>query len=481
MAEQTLKEKTSKGLFWGGMSNGVQQLLSVIFGIFLARTLTPGDYGLVGMLTVFTLFAQTLQDGGFISALVNRPTIREEDYNSVFWLSMIVSFACYIILFLSAPLIARFFHQPVLTTLARWSFLSILFSGLGTAPRAYLSKRLQVKQMAISNIVAVSLSGIIGVYLAFQGFAYWALVVQTLVMMGLTNLGYLFFSDWRPSFAFSLQPVREMLPYALPLLFTGLFSIANSYLMTLILGRHYSAEKTGYYTQANKWALMGSNVLNGMALSVAQPVMTEVIDDRDRHLRVFRKLLRFTAFLSFPSMFGLALIAPEFIVLALTSKWSESILMLQILCISGSFIPIISICSNMILSKGRSNTFMWIHLSLFMSLLGIAFLLYPFGVLAMLIGISSINVLWLFVWVFFVNREIGYSYRGLISDLLPFLVISALVMIITFFITRGINNLAVLISAKILVAIALYVIVMWITKSVTFKETLQFFFRHKQI
>lgn len=477
MGGSTLKEKTSKGLFWGGMSSGIQQLLSVIFGIFLARTLSPDDYGLVGMLAVFSVLAQNLQDGGFVSALINRPVYKHEDYNAVFWLSVTISVVCYIILFLAAPLISRFFHQPVLTKLARWTFLCFLFSGIGTAPRAFLSKHLKIKQMAISGIVAVLFSGLIGVYLAVRGHAYWALVVQSLVMVGLTNLGYCFFSDWKPSLKLSFQPIKEMYRYAMPLLFTGLFSMANSYLMTLILGRRYSAGQTGYYTQANKWATMGSSVLNGMVGSVAQPVLAEVVEEKERHLRVFRKLIRFTAFVSFPALLGLGLIAPEFIVLALSPKWMDSVVMLQILCVSGSFVPLITICAQQVLSKGKSHVFMWVHMALFIAVSGTAFLLYPLGILAMLTGVSAVNVLWLFVWVFFVRRETGYTYGGLFSDLLPYLGISAAVMVVTFFITKGIPGMVVRLVAKILVAAALYLSILWVTKSVALRESIHFIFK----
>ena len=474
MAEQTLKEKTSKGLFWGGMSSSVQQLLNVLFGILLARTLSPDDYGLVGVLAVFSILAQIIQDGGFISALINRPAYHHEDYNAVFWFSVIVSLACYIFLFFAAPLIADFFHQPILVKLARWSFVGFVFSGIGIAPRAFLSKYLKIKQMAISNIVAVTLSGLIGVFLALHGFQYWALVVQSLVLVGVTNFGYCLFSEWKPSFSITISPVREMFGFALPLFITGVFSVANSQLMTVILGRRYSPEQTGYYSQANKWALMGSNVMNGMVNTLAQPVLSEVVDEGERHLRVFRKLIRFTSFVSFPALLGLGLIVPEFIILALSSKWTDSILMLQILCVSGSFIPLTTICSQLVLSKGKSYTFMWVQIMLFIFVLAAAFLLYPFGILAMLIGVSTINVIWLFVWVFFVNRETGYTFRGFLSDILPYFMISVFVMASTFFMTQGFDNLAIRLVMKVLIAFFLYVFVMWATKSVIFKESIQF-------
>ena len=172
MAEQSLKDKTAKGLFWGGLSNGIQQLLNLVFGIFLARLLTPADYGMVGMLTVFSLIAGSLQESGFISALINKKDIKDEDYNAVFWFSILTSLLLYTILFFCAPLIAKVFHQPELTPLARYSFLGFVITGTGTAHSAYLYKNLMVKQRSILNITAQIISGTAGVILAYNGLGW---------------------------------------------------------------------------------------------------------------------------------------------------------------------------------------------------------------------------------------------------------------------------------------------------------------------
>ena len=166
MTEQSLKEKTAKGLFWGGVSNGVQQLLNLFFGIFLARLLSPSDYGMVGMLTVFSALASILQEGGFISALTNRKQTNHKDYNAVFWFSCLMGISMYSLLFFCAPLIARFYNQPELTSLARLSFLSFLISSTNVAPRAFLFKRLKTKENAIISFFALTFSGILGIILA---------------------------------------------------------------------------------------------------------------------------------------------------------------------------------------------------------------------------------------------------------------------------------------------------------------------------
>lgn len=474
MGESTLKEKTSRGLFWGGMSSFLQQLLQAAFGIYLARTLTPDDYGLVGMLTVFNLLALTLQDGGFVSALINRKGLNHDDYNAVFWFNVFISLFCYLVLFCCAPLIARFFHHPELVKLARWSFLSFVLAGFCTAHRAYLTKKLMVKEMAIVNIAAAVISGFLGVYLAWRGWAYWTLVIQSLVLGFLTTAGYWFFSKWRPSFHFDFRPVKEMFRYSVKLLITTSLGILNSNLVTVILGRYYSAERVGYYTQANKWSQMGMNVLTGMVNSVAHPVLATVVEEQERQIRVFRKMVRFAAFVSFPAMFGLAFIAPEFITVALTDKWAESILLLQILCVGTAFTPVIHIFSNLLLSRGKSSPYMWANIALFAVILALVFFLYPLGITAMVVGVTAANILWVFIWAALVRREIGYTFRHLLTDLLPFLGVTLVAIAAVYFLTRGIGSPALSMALKIVLVAILYTLVMWQSKATVLQECLQY-------
>ena len=480
MAGSTLKDKTSKGLFWGGMSSFLQQLLNAAFGIYLARTLAPDDYGLVGMLAIFTLLATVMQECGFPSALINRKEIRHDDYNAVFWFTLTVSAICYIVLFCCAPLIARYFHQPALVGLARLSFVSFILVGLGTAHRTYLLKKLMIREMAVVSIVSVIISGTVGVILASRGFAYWTLAIQALVLNALSTAGYWLFSKWRPSFRLDLRPIREMFSYGIRIWFTSMLAIVNSNLVSVFLGRYYSAERVGYYTQANKWSQMGVSVLTGMVTSVAQPVLASVTEESQRQLRVFRKMVRFAAFIAFPAMLGLAFIAPEFITLVLTDKWNDSIVLLQILCAGAAFTPVIHVCSNLILSRGKSSSYMWSQITLFALILGLVFLLAPSGITAIVAGITAINALWIFVWAFLAHREIGYTFGQLMNDLLPFLGIAAVSIAGAWLLTRWITVPWQLMTAKIVVTAAVYVFLMWVTRSVTFRESVQFLLHRNQ-
>lgn len=475
MAEQSLKDKTAKGLLWGGISNGAQQLLNLFFGIFLARLLTPADYGMVGMLTIFSLIAGSIQESGFISALINKKDIKHEDYNAVFWFSILTSLCLYTILFFCAPLIARFFHQPELTALARYSFIGFVIASTGIAHSAYLYKNLIVKQRAFLNMTALIISGTAGVTLAYNGYSYWGIATQSIVFVSVIMLGYWFISPWRPTFHLNFTPLKGMIAFSSKMLATNIFNHLNNNIFSIILGKFYSEKEVGYYNQANKWNSMGYSLISGMIHGVAQPVLTQVADDKERQLRVFRKMMRFTAFVAFPAMLGLSLIAPELITIAITDKWTKSAQILQILCISGAFIPITNLCSNLVISKGKSNIYMWNAILLGLLQLLVMYLIHPYGIRTMIVTYVCINISWLMVWHHFVHKEIHYKFIHLLMDILPFLFISAIVMITTLYLTSFITSILLLFLCKILIFGILYLLIMWISNSHTFRESWQYF------
>lgn len=481
MAEQSLKEKTAKGLFWGGLSNGMQQLLNLFFGIFLARILDAEDYGMVGMLSIFSLIAGSLQESGFTAALANKREISHKDYNAVFWFSTGLSACLYLILFFCAPLIARFYDIPELTALARYSFLGFFVASLGIAHSAYLFRNLMVKQKALALNIGLIASGTVGVTMAYMGFAYWGIATQSIVYVGTINICYWYFSPWRPTLSFDLRPLKGMISFSSKLLVTNIFNHINNNILTVILGKFYSEEEVGYFTQANKWNYMGHSLVSGTVNSVAQPVLSGLSDDRERQQRVFRKMLRFTAFVSFPAMLGLSLIAPELITIAITDKWMASASILQILCIGGAFIPLTNLYSNLVISKGKSNIYMWSTISLGIVQLGSMLLLYPYGIHTMIIIYVAINIGWLLVWHYFVWREIQFSLFHALKDILPFAGIAAGVMIVTYYLTLGFTNLYLLIAGKIIIAFILYTVILWLSRSVTFRESLHYIrFKNKR-
>lgn len=395
---QSLKEKTARGLLWGGLSNGVQQILNLVFGLFLARMLTPADYGMVGMLSVFTVIATALQESGFTAALVNKRETRHEDYNAVFWFSIGMSFCLYILLFASAPLIADFYHKPELTPLARYLFLGFVLSGMGTAHSAWLFKHLMVKQRTISQITALVISGCVGMTMAYNGFSYWSIATQNLVYVTVTTLFYWYFASWTPSININLRPLRNMLGFSSRILVTNMFSHVNYNMFSIILGRYYPTRDVGFYDQAYKWSSMGGLFILGMINSVAQPVLAEVANDRKRQQHIFRKLMIFTIAVSFPLMLGIGLMAEELVNLFLTDKWTGTIPLLRLLCISGAFVPITNLYQQLLISRGRSDLYMWGVIIEGILILICLLLASPYGVENMLKTYVCLYISYVGVW-----------------------------------------------------------------------------------
>ena len=481
MTEQSLKDKTAKGLFWGGVSNGVQQLLNLLFGIFLARLLTPADYGMVGMLTVFSALASILQEGGFISALTNRKKTEHKDYNAVFWFSLLMGTSLYTLLYICAPLIADFYQQPQLTSLARLSFLSFLISSTNVAPRAFLFKQLRTKENAIISFCSLTISGIIGIVLAYKGFAYWGIAIQTIAFTtGTTILSY-YFSGWRPSLHIDFTPIKEMIGYSSKLIVTHTFQIINNNLFSILLGKFYNEKEVGYFNQANKWSTMGYTTINGMLTSVAQPVLSTLSDDKERQLNALRKMLRFTAFVSFPAMFGLSFTSQELIVLAVTDKWLPSANIMQILCIGGAFIPFSGLFSQLMLSREHSSIYMWNTIALSLSQLFGAYLLYPYGITPMLYAFISINMSWTFVWLHFIQKEIKLSLPNFLKDISPYLLLSIACIFACSFITEPIENVGLRLIGKISIVGLFYIAILWKANSTILQESIHFIFKKKGV
>ena len=322
---ETLKEKTTRGLFWGGMNNVVQQGLGLLFGIILGRLLNPEDYGMIAMILVFQLIANALQESGFKSAIGNLKEPQHNDYNSVFWFNIIVGVTCYVILFFVAPLIADYYHTPELVLLCRVAFLTIIFAALGTAQSAYLFRNMMVKEQAKCNMTATLLSSIIGVTLAFLKCGYWALAIQSMAYIGLNSMLLWYFSPWRPTLHLDFGPVKHMFRFSSKLLATTILERINTNVMNILLGRHFTKHEVGNYNQAYQWNSKVFYLLQGTLAQVAQPVFTNVADEQERQLRILRKLMRFTAFLAFPMLFGFGLVAQEFIVLTIGEKWLSSL------------------------------------------------------------------------------------------------------------------------------------------------------------
>ncbi len=490
---ESLKQKTAKGLFWGALNSGTTQVLNLVIGIALARLLTSADYGIVSVLAIFTAIAGDLQSAGFTQGLVNIKNPTDRDYNSVFTFNVGVSVAMYLLLFFCAPLIALFFEQPCLTDVSRLVFLTFLISSLGIAHGGYMIKNMMNREMAIIGGAALVTSGAVGITLALLGYSYWALAWQQVVYIAALNLGrYYYVRAWRPRLTTDLTPVREMAPFALKILVTKIVNTVSNNVLTLIFGKLFPFHQVGYYSQAYKWDTMANSLVSNTVGQIAQTVLVEAEEPQphsstatpttpasqsqgdNRQLRVFRKMLRFTCFLSMPLMFGLALVGEEFILLTIGEKWRDCVPLLQVLCLSGAFIPMFTMYQNLSISQGRSDVFMWLNLVQIALQTAIILAFHGHGMFTMVCAYSAFLILWLLPWHHFAGRLIAYRWTDMARDVLPFTLTAATVMAATHYATAMIENLLLLITLRIILAALLYYIIMRLAGAEILKECERF-------
>ena len=481
MKEKSLKERTAKGLLWGGLSNGMMQLLGALFGLALMRLLTPADWGKVYMLNIFAALASTLQESGFIAALCNKKEPTDQEYNAVFWFNMIVSSSLYIILWFLAPYIADFYNDPELTSLARFLFLGFLLSGLGTVQRAYLFGHLMVRETSICGITAMLLSGTIGVVLAWQGFAHWGIVAQSVAFVFFVQMMNWYYSKWRPSFHIDLRPAWDMFTFSSKLLLTNIFNILNNHAFSVLLGKCFGNTQAGVYGTARKWNDMASGTLNGMVSGVAQPTLAQVVDDKGRYVQIFRKMLRFISFISFPALLGLGMISEEFILIAGGEKWLASARILALLCIYGAFFPITTLYSNLTISRGHSGVNMACTIGQCLAVWTGLIVLYLNGyeMMHMVIFFIILNIVWLGIWQWWAKRLIGMKWRWVACDTLPFLAFTLCILALTWWVTSPITSLWALMLSRIFLAALLYAGAMYLSGAKIMREAMGYILKKK--
>ena len=476
---ETLKEKTAKGIAWGAVNNGATQVLNLVFGIVLARKLSTEDYGLVALLTIFTALAGCIQAAGFSQALANLKTPTHRDYNAVAWFNILAGCMMYVILFFCAPLIALFFKQPLLTDVSRLVFLTIPISAMGIVPNAKLWIELRTRENAIIGITALSVSGCCGVWMAYNGWAYWSLVWQQIIFITVVNILRYYFTHWMPTLPVDFSPIRKMFRFSSKLLLTNMLTVTSQNVLTFIFGKLLPISVVGQFSQANKWNTMANSFISGTMNSVAQPVFANAGDDMGRQERVFRKMLRFASFLSFPLMLGLALVAHEFILVTVGPKWEPCVPLLQILCIGGAFLPIQSLYHNFIISRGRSDFYLHLVTIQIVLQIGLTLCLASLGITIMVAAFSALNVCFTVCWHFALRRLCPLSTLNALKDTTPFALIALGCLVVVHYCTLWTDILWLRLALRILMAALLYAGIMKILQAKVMDECINFF-RKKQ-
>ena len=495
---ESLKDKTAKGLFWGGMNNGVQQLLGLAFGIILGRLLDPSDYGMTAMLAVFSVIANELQSSGFKTGLINLREPKHEDYNAVFWFNIVAGIVLYVALWFAAPLIADYYHEPKLIPLSRYVFLGFVFSSFGMAQSAYLTKQMQIKQIAKCGMTATLSSSLVSVAMAAMGFGYWALATQYLMYIAVNTILLWWFSPWRPTIVgvrsqesgvrrnlpspvfCLLTPLKRLFPFSFRIMLSAIFTQLNNNVMNLLLGHYYGKTNTGHYNQAYQWSSKCFLLVGNMLRQVDQTVLVGLRDERERQLAVLRKMMRFTAFISFPLLFCLAMVSHEFIVLAIGEKWAFAASLLPLLCLSGAFMPLSTLLTDSVISQHRSDIYLWSTVALGVLQIAMMVGLWHQGIVVMVWAYTLLNIIWVFVWHFFVRRLMGYGLLAFLKDIVPFALAAAGVMLVTYFATQAISVLWLKLLCRVAIATLLYYVVMRVAGAVILKEVIGFFTRGRK-
>lgn len=475
-----LKDRTAKGLLWSAINNGATQVLNIVFGICLARLLTPDDYAVTGVLVIFSTIAANLQDSGFSQALINLQNPTKRDYDSVFWFNFLMSLTLYTVLFFCAPLIASYFQMPCLVEVSRVVFLGFVIAGLSISSGAYLRKNLMNKEIAILSLSALALSGVVGVSMALCEMTYWSLVGQQLTYISVITLGRFYFCSWLPSLHFSFGPVRKMMGFGMNMLITNVVNTISENLMTFIIGHNIKSKAAvGNFTQGNKWNLMASKMVSETVGQLAQAVLVEVTDDRERQLRVFRKMLRFSAFFAMPAMLGLSLVSNEFILATLGEKWADCVPMMRILCLGGAFLPFYTLYRNLAVSSGRGRLYLWLGVSQVLAQLGVVLYFSKQGIMPMIVAFVVFQVVWLGTWQVFARGYIGMRWRMLVADVAPYLLAAATTMAATWFATSFIVSVWLLLIVRVLVAALLYGLIMWLIHDDILNEIIHKYIKKK--
>jgi len=355
---ESLKHKTVKGVGWSFVDNIANQGITFLVGLVLARILTPAEYGVMAMVTIFIAISNSIVDSGFSNALIRKIKIERIDYNTVFYFNLVVSLFLYLVLFLCAPAISTFFKEPILIDVMRVIGWILVINALAIIPRTILVRNVDFKTQTKVSLISSVLSGIIGIGMALTGFGVWSLVGQQLSRQLLNTTFLWFFCRWRPVWEFSVRSFRELFGFGSKLLLSGLLNTIYKDIYALVIGRYYSAADLGQYTRASQFNTIFSSNLTTVVQRVSYPVLSSIQNEDMRLREAYRRVIKVTMLVTFACMLGLAAVAEPLLVLLIGEKWLPAVYFLQIICFAGMLYPLHAINLNILQVKGRSDLFL---------------------------------------------------------------------------------------------------------------------------
>lgn len=470
MAEQKLKEKTIKGTVWSAIDNAAQFGTMFIVGVVLARLLTPDDYGLIGILAIFTAISNTLINGGFTSALIRTKEISDDDYNTAFVSNFALSIFLYTVLFFTAPLIASFFGRDELVILTRISSLSIIIGSFSLVQRTLLTKRIDFKSQTKVTFIASLASGVAGISFALCGLGVWSLVFQGLISSVLTAVLLWIANKWTPTFHFSRESFHRLFGFGWKMMVSSLLDTIWRELNQVVVGKFYNSASLGQYTRATNFSTLFSRNLSDVVQRVSYPVLSEVQDDKNRMVSAYRKIIKITMFVTAIGMFYLGAISEPFIFCLIGPQWHDAATFLPILCITGSMYPIQSINLNMLQVLGRSDLFLGLEIIKKIIALAPLFIGVYFGILPMLYAGIPLTIICYFLNSYYSGKLLNYTSLMQLKDIAPSYMVALFIALPVYFLKYLPLSFFIILPMQIVLGAGMFIFTNWLFKLEEYSE-----------
>ncbi len=429
----SLKDRALHGFFWSFIDSLGGQGIQFIVSIVLARMLTPREFGLIGMITIFIAISQTFIDSGFRNALIRKQKCTDDDYSTVFYFNLLISVLVYLILFFSSDIIAEFFNEPRLSKLLKILGIGLIFNAFGIIQSTIFTKNIDFKKQTRISISCSLIAGIIAIAVAKVGFGVWSLVILTLVKYGLSSVFLWLWTIWRPKLIFNLRSFTELFSFGSNLLLSGLLNTIYENVYYFIVGKYFSAVHLGYYTRADQFKMLPSQTLTGIITRVSYPVLSSIQNDKYALKHGYKRIIRTTTFVSFILMIGMAAVAKPMIIVLIGVKWLIAAEYLQILCFVGMFYPLHALNLSMLQVVGRSDLFL--RLEIIKKILAMPTIIIGiiFGIKPMIFGMIGNTLLAFYLNSYWSGKFISYSFSEQVKDILPSFMLACIMGLTVFF------------------------------------------------
>jgi O-antigen/teichoic acid export membrane protein len=434
-----LRKNTVYGLIWSVGQELGAKFFGFVITVVLARILSPAEFGLIAMLTIFIAIGNSLLDGGLTSSLIRTADIAQKDCSTVFYFNLIGGLLIYILLFFVAPLIANLYHQPILTNVVRIYGITIIINAFFGIQQTLLIKEMRFKIMTIIQIPSIIGGGMLGIILAKLGYGVWSLVWMSLLTAFISTLLHWWFSAWRPIILFDIKSFKHHFNYGYKLTLSGLLDKLYQNIYTIIIGKFYAPAQLGFYARADSTSQLPIGIISSAINKVTFPLFVKIADDGEQLLKVYRIVMLQVLFWITPVLILLCVIAEPLFRLMLTEKWLPAVPYFQILCISGIMFPLSAYNLNILKVKGKSNLFLKLEIiKKVISVIGII-CVFPFGIYGLLYFQLFFSFLGFYINSIYSAKYINYPISEQIIDILPTLLLAIAMGIACYFIDMQLN------------------------------------------